>query len=94
LNTIFFFRIDPAGEKGGGNLADRPRQFARLLPHRDGVQIDDAINAIKTVLQLDEPLNRAEIIAEMEVAGRLHAGENQFFELHLSRPRPSAANPA
>ena len=83
-----------AGEKGGGNLADCTRQFAGLLPHCNGMQIDDAINAVETVLQLDEPLNRAEIIAEMEVAGRLHAGEDQFFKLHLWSPRPSAADPA
>src|SRR6516164_1523377 len=86
------FRIDPAGQKGGGDLADRPRQFAGVLPYRNGVQIDDAINAVETVLQLDEALNRAEIIAEMKVAGRLHAGENQLLELHLQRPRPSESN--
>src|SRR4029077_2154633 len=55
-----FFWIDSAGEKGGGNLADGTRQFTGLLPHGNGVQIDDAINAVETVLQLDEPLNRAE----------------------------------
>ena len=43
-----------------------------ILPHRDGVQIDDAIDAVVAVLQLDEALDGAQIIAEVQVAGRLH----------------------
>jgi hypothetical protein len=45
------------------------------------VQIDDAIDAGVRRLHLDEALQRAEIIAEVQIAGRLHAGEYAFGEL-------------
>ncbi len=67
------FGIDPGGDEGRRHLARRARQFGRVLPDRDGVQIDHAIDAFVAVLQLDEALDRAKIIAEMQVAGRLHA---------------------
>ena len=80
--------IDAAGEECRGDLADRERQFARILPDGDGVQVDDAVDAIKTILQLDKALDGAEIIAEMEIASRLHAGKNQLLEFHdWQRPR-------
>jgi hypothetical protein len=37
------------------------------------VEIDDAIDAVVSLLQLDEFLDGAEIVAEMKVAGRLDA---------------------
>src|SRR5262249_22726674 len=65
-----------------GHLADGPRQLRGVLPGRDGVQVDDAINAVVALLQLDEPLDCAEIVAEVQVTGRLHAGKNQMLERH------------
>ena len=87
-----FFRIDAAGDERRGHLADGLRQFGRLLPDRDGVQIDDAINAVVAVLQFDKALDGAEIIAEVQVAGRLHAGKNQFLERHAGPPAARASN--
>jgi hypothetical protein len=77
-----FFGSMPAGDEGGGHLTDRFRQFGGLLPHGDGVQIDHAIDAIVAILQLDEALDGAEIIAEMQIAGGLYAGKNQFLKRH------------
>jgi hypothetical protein len=37
------------------------------------MQVDDAIDAVVALLQFHEPLDRAEIVAEMQVAGRLDA---------------------
>ena len=65
--------IDPAGDEGRGDLADRLGQLDGILPHRDRVQIDDAIDAVVAVLQLDEALDGAEIVAEVQIAGGLHA---------------------
>ena len=81
------FRIDPAGDEGGGHLADVARQLRRVLPHRDRVQVDHAIDAVVALLQRHEPDDGAEIIAEMQVAGRLHPGEDALLERHLG---PSA----
>jgi len=39
------------------------------------VQVDDAEQALGLVLQGDELHQGAEIVAQMQVAGRLHAGE-------------------
>ena len=75
-------RIDAAGDERRGDFANGVRQFGRILPDRDRVQIDDAIDAVVAVLQFDEALDGAEIVAEMQIAGRLHAGKNQFLERH------------
>ena len=80
-------RIDAAGDERRGDLADGARQLGRVLPDRDRVQIDDAIDAVVAVLQLDEALDGAEIIAEVQVAGRLHAGKNPFLKCHAKKLR-------
>ena len=65
--------IDPTGDEGRGHFANGLRQLRGILPHRDRVQIDDAIDAVVAVLQLDEALDGAEIVAEVQIAGGLHA---------------------
>ena len=84
--------IDAAGDEGRGHLARGPRQLARVLPHRDGVQVDHAIDAVVALLQRDELGDRAEIIAEVQVAGRLHAGKHAFLERH-GRPSRDCGGP-
>ena len=44
------------------------------------MQVDHAIDAVGRVLQRDELLDRAEIVAEVEVARRLDAGEDERLE--------------
>src|SRR6185312_6129218 len=44
------------------------------------VQVDDAIDTVGRFLQGDEFLQRTEIVAEMEVAGRLDAGKDERLE--------------
>ena len=68
-----FLGIDPTGDEGRGDLANGLRQLDGILPHRDRMQIDDAIDAVVAVLQLDEALDGAEIVAEVQIAGGLHA---------------------
>src|SRR5205085_1068989 len=60
---------------------------------RQGVEIDDAIDAIVAVLQRDELLDRAEIVAEVQVAARLHAGKYAMFERHGSALVPAGPMP-
>jgi hypothetical protein len=40
------------------------------------MEVDDAIDAIITPLHFDKTDDRAEIVAEMEIAGRLDAGKD------------------
>jgi hypothetical protein len=46
------------------------------------VQIDHAIDALVLVLQRHELRDRAEVIAEVRVTGRLHPGKHAWFECH------------
>jgi hypothetical protein len=77
-----FFRIDAAGDEGRGDVADRLGQLLRILPNRDGVQIDHAVDAVVLLLQCNEPGEGAKVIAEMQIAARLHAREHQLLEGH------------
>src|SRR5262249_3205678 len=74
--------IDAGRDEGGRHLADRARQLGWVLPGGDGVQVNHAIAAVVALRQLDESLDRAEIIAEMQIAGRLHAGKDEMLERH------------
>src|SRR5690606_14620620 len=58
-------------------------QFGRVLPHRERVHVDDAVEAVEAFLQLHPVPDGAEIVAEMQVAGRLDAGKDA---VHGVRP--------
>ena len=74
-------RIESAGEIGGGDVDDGPAQLFRVLPHGDGVHVHHAIDALVGVLHVDPVQHGAQIVAEMQVAGRLHAGKDARNEL-------------
>ena len=57
-------------------------QLGGILPHRYRVKIDDAIDAVVSLLQRDKLRDGAEIIAEVQIAGRLHAGKYPLLECH------------
>ena len=60
----------------------RERVFAecgRLLPHGDRVQVGERVNALVVVLQSDEVFQRAEVVAEREIAGRLDHAQHAFL---------------
>ena len=85
-------RIDAGRNEGRRHLANAGLEVGRVLRHGDGVQIDDAIDAVVCALQLDEFDDRAEIVAKMQVSRRLHAGENPLNELrHDAVPRIDAS---
>ena len=79
------FRVDAAGKKGRGHLARGARKLLRLVGHRHRMQVDDAIDARMRLLHLDEALDRAEIIAEVQIAGRLNAGKHALGKLRHRR---------
>jgi len=53
---------------------------------RDRVHVDDAIDAVMGFLHLHEVDDRAEVIAEMQIARRLDAGKNLFNKSHSQLP--------
>jgi hypothetical protein len=79
--------VDTGCKEGCRHLPRCLHEFSRLLPQRDRVQIDDAVNAVMRVLELDEAPNGAEIVAEMQIAGWLHAGEDKLCETGHRVPR-------
>src|SRR5258708_4297334 len=93
IEDDMLFRIDTAGNEGGGDLARVLRQLLGAAPDHqrlgNRVQVDDAIDALVPVLQCDELCDGAEVIPEMQIAGRLYAGKHPFLEAH-ARTSPMA----
>src|SRR5262245_52392745 len=80
-------RVDAGCQKRRGDLARRPDQLGRFLPHGDRVEVDHAIDAVVARLELDEAADRAEIVAEVKVAGWLDAGKDKRLEGGHEYPR-------
>ena len=86
-------RVDAARDEGSRDLADLARQIRLDQRRGQRMHVDDAIDAIVLVLKLDEALERAEVIAEMQVSGRLHAGEDKFLKSLHPPPLRTEAGP-
>ena len=56
------------------------------IDHMDGVEIDNGIKAVVFVLQQLKIAQRANIIAQGQVAGGLYSGKNAFFGVHERFP--------
>ena len=54
-------------------------QCGGIMRQGDGVQVDDAEIVLLLVLPLDPALDRAEIVAEMQVAGGLNAAQDALL---------------
>ena len=74
-----YLRVDAGGQEKGGGVADLREQLFGVLIHGDGVQIDDAVDAFVLVLHTHPILERAEIIADVEIAGWLDARKDSWF---------------
>ena len=74
------FGIQPASQIGRRHVKNGLVQFLRLLPQGDGMHVHHAIDAFMGFLQFDPVQHGAEIIAEVQIARRLHAGENPWGE--------------
>ena len=68
--------VDPGGEIGGRDLAGVVGELGRILPHGNGVEIDDAIDAVVVLLERDEIPYRAQIVPQVQIAGGLNARKN------------------
>ena len=79
-------RVEAAGEIGRRHVHDRFPEFGGVLPHRDGVHVHHAIDALMRVLHVDPVQHGAQVVAEMEIAGWLHAGKNARNELGHEEP--------
>src|SRR5215831_11482994 len=55
------------------------------------MKIDNAVDAVESILQRHEFSDCAKIVTEVQIAGRLYAGKNAFLERHC--PSSVAAEP-
>ena len=70
-------RIEARSQIGGRDLARLGRQLLRLLPDGDGVHVgDEDEDGRALILKLDEPLQGAEVVAQVQGAGGLDAGQD------------------
>ena len=68
-----FFRIDPGSNQRRDHFATVGRQFNRIIVDGDGVKIGQEKQALALILHLHPVLDRAQIIAEMEISRWLDA---------------------
>ena len=73
-------RVDAGRQERRRHLARRLDELDGILPGGDGVLVDDAIDAVVAGLQLRKAADGAEIVAEMQIAGRLDARKDERFE--------------
>ena len=73
------FRIDAHRQEQRRGFQDLRSQLGRILIHSDRVQIDDAADALVVALDFDPVLQGSQIVADVQIAGRLNAGEDAFF---------------
>ncbi len=73
-----FGRIDPGRDQSGGHFADPAAQACRFLVEADRVEIgeEEEAFALALILHPHPVADRAQIIAEVEVARRLDAGDD------------------
>ena len=79
-------RIDPAGDHGRGHFQRAAVQFGRIVRHRNGMQVGEEEQALLAVLHIvlhAHPVaDRPEVIAEVEIAGGLDAGNYPHVRTH------------
>ncbi len=71
--------IDAGGQIERGDLLDFGAQLGGVLVERDGVQVDDAEDALVIVLDAHPVLERAQVVSDVQISGRLHAGKDSCF---------------
>ena len=80
-----FRRVDAGGDKAGRKLAGVMGQLGGVLPDGDRMQVDHAIDGFELgfVLGVDKALERAQVIAQMQVARGLDPGKDPWLECRV-----------
>jgi hypothetical protein len=69
--------IEARGQEHGGGVVGARPQLGRVIRHRGGVQIDDAVDRrIPAILARDVLADRPDVVAEVLAARGLDAGED------------------
>ena len=78
-----FLRADTGSQQVDRGLTHVVPQLLGLRQRRQRVQIDDRVDALISVLQRDEVLDRAEVVADVLSAGRADAREHAILHIRL-----------
>jgi len=68
--------LDARRQVERGDLPDLGAKLGGLLVERDRVQVDDAENALVIALDSHPVFERPQIISDVQIPGRLHAGKD------------------
>jgi hypothetical protein len=68
--------VEPGGHQDLGDLERLGPQHGRVLGDGERVQVDDAVDGGVVVLRHHPAPDRTQVVAEVDVAGRLDAGEH------------------
>jgi hypothetical protein len=68
--------IEPGGQQEGGGVVDPGPELGGVVRHRDGVEIDDAVDSLAPILALDVLTDRPDEVAEMLPSRGLNTGED------------------
>src|SRR5690606_5506539 len=80
--------IEAGGDQQLRELGDLGAQLGRVLRDRQRVEVDHAVHGIVRVLLTHPTPDRTQVVAEVDVAGRLDAGEHAGHGSMLEPPRP------
>ena len=86
--------VDAGGDQRRRDAPGVGGELPRVLPDGDRVQIDDAEQALEVLLQTHPVADGAQVVAEMQVAGGLDAGEYAGHGLPFGGPGGYAGMPA
>ena len=76
-------RIETRSQQTCSHLASAGAQGRRILLDGNGMEVNNAVDAVIFLLHRDPILDGAEIISKVQITGRLHTGEHAF---HASGP--------
>jgi uncharacterized protein (DUF362 family) len=78
--------VETAGEIGGRHVDDGLAQFSRILPDGNRMHVDHAVDALMRVLHVNPVQHGAQVVSEMQISRRLHAGKDARDELGHEGP--------
>ena len=75
-NSVHDLGVEAGRDQDLRELEDLGPQLGRVLRDREGVQVDDAVDRVVVVLLRDPAPHRTQVVAEVDIAGGLDAGEH------------------
>ena len=85
--------VEPGGDEQQDELAGLGPQLVGVAGDRQGVEVDDAVDGVALVEARRPAADRAQVVAEVDVTGRLDAGEDAALDMAVGAYGPQRARP-